>query len=144
MILIEYEDLKEIAKVLLMYNLSLYFINNLCILKVLQLFISLKLSEDKTKVSRIAPFRLKSEEEVDLCTVYVVSKKELLVYSRNKFYLYKQEILPPVLQLNGLNTWSGGIIQNSKMQHEEKAVHLWCDSESAAKAVTVSFICIFT
>ena len=33
----------------------------------------LKLSEDGTKVSRISPYHPRSPEEVDRCTIYVVS-----------------------------------------------------------------------
>ncbi len=47
------EDLKEIAK-------------------ALKFSAILKLSEDETKVSRITPFRPKSQDEVDTCTIYVV------------------------------------------------------------------------
>ncbi|KAI9565467.1 hypothetical protein GHT06_009259 [Daphnia sinensis] len=41
------------------------------IVKALKFSTILKLSEDETKVSRITPFRPKSQEEVDLCTLYV-------------------------------------------------------------------------
>lgn len=41
------------------------------IAKALKFSTILKLSEDETKVSRITPFRPKSQEEVDLCTLYV-------------------------------------------------------------------------
>ena len=45
------------------------------LMKALKFSKTLKLSEDDTKVSRITPFRPKSQEEVDLCTVYVVRIK---------------------------------------------------------------------
>ena len=40
--------------------------------KALQYSTLLKLSEDGTRVSRIAPFVPRSNDEVDLCTIYVV------------------------------------------------------------------------
>lgn len=43
------------------------------IIKALNFSTVLKLNEDETKVSRLTPFRPKSQEEVDLCTIYVVS-----------------------------------------------------------------------
>ena len=48
------EDIKEIAK-------------------ALKFSTTLKLSQDETKVSRNTPFHPKSQEEADLCTIYVVN-----------------------------------------------------------------------
>ena len=75
------------------------------LMKALKFSKTLKLSEDDTKVSRITPFRPKSQEEVDLCTVYVVRIKRnwwtqpclhinLLFMNRNDYH--------PMLQLSGL------------------------------------------
>ncbi len=43
------------------------------IAKALQYSKILKLSEDGTKVSRTTPLKTKSQEDIDICTVYVVS-----------------------------------------------------------------------
>lgn len=55
------EDVKEIAKALKFSS-------------------QLRLSEDGTTVSRITSFQPKSQEEVDNCTIYVVSN--LLIYPK--------------------------------------------------------------
>ncbi|XP_046445689.1 la-related protein 7-like [Daphnia pulex] len=101
------EDLKEIAKALKFSK-------------------TLKLSEDETKVSRITPFRPKSQEEVDLCTVYV-------------------ERLPPHASIEWITSIFSeyGVVAYVSLPKFKDATRIkgfafveFCDSESAAKAVT--------
>nr|CAH0106154.1 unnamed protein product [Daphnia galeata] len=100
------EDLKEIAKALKFSK-------------------TLKLSEDETKVSRITPFRPKSQEEVDLCTVYV-------------------ERLPPHASIEWITSIFSeyGTVAYVSLPKFKDATRIkgfafveFCDSDSAAKAL---------
>ncbi|EFX64977.1 hypothetical protein DAPPUDRAFT_333645 [Daphnia pulex] len=101
------EDLKEIAKALKFSK-------------------TLKLSEDDTKVSRITPFHPKSQEEVDLCTVYV-------------------ERLPPHASIEWITSIFSeyGVVAYVSLPKFKDVTRIkgfafveFCDPESAAKAVT--------
>ena len=56
------------------------------VVKALKYSTILKVSEDETKVSRLTPFSQRSQEEIDQCTIYVVSY--IIICYVNVYHLF--------------------------------------------------------
>lgn len=125
------------------------------VVKALKYSTILKLSNDETKVSRIIPFCQQPQEEIDQCTIYVVSWDEILSsniwdWIQASFFNNFQENLPPnatiewMTQVFSKKFGSVAYVSLPKFKDGSRikgfAFVEFCLPESAAKAVEVILV----